>query len=396
MASATEGTGRSSLPFLINFFFLYTTFAVVAPYLQIFLRVRGFAASEIGLLLGSFEIAGVAGPLVIGQLADRTGRYRRVLIAAIVASVAFFLPLRFAEALPVALFFAVALGFAYKPGIPLTDALATRSLPDPTHQYGRVRIAGSLGFVVGSLVFQFSGLLDASSATSILLCFAGASVFHVAAATTLPRSTESHAAAGPNPGGLTAFDWVFWLGIAVVFLGRFGITAHYSFFSLYLVEEFGYQWVSLVWVVGAAAEIPVIFFSGALIRRFGLGAMFAAALLGVSARLVVYTLATGLPAVVGAQLLHALTFGVFHTAGVAFVQLKVHPSRRALGMAVYMSLGIGVPGFLGSAAGGYLLEHLGFRTMFGSYAVVPILGVLLLLLLRKPMRELSLRSRRSE
>ena len=111
--------------------------------------------------------------------------------------------------------------------------------------------------------------------------------------------------------------------------------------------------------------------------------------------MVVYALATGLPAVVGAQLLHALTFGVFHTAGVAFVQLKVHPSRRALGMAVYMSMGIGVSGFLGSAAGGYLLEHLGFRTLFGSYAIVPLLGVLLLLLVRKPMRELSLRSRRS-
>jgi hypothetical protein len=49
-----------------------------------------------------------------------------------------------------------------------------------------------------------------------------------------------------------------------------------------------------------------------------------------------------------------------------------------MGMAVYNAVGIGLANFLASVAGGYLLEAYGFVALFVTYAIVPIIGVMVL------------------
>jgi PPP family 3-phenylpropionic acid transporter len=79
-----------------------------------------------------------------------------------------------------------------------------------------------------------------------------------------------------------------------------------------------------------------------------------------------------------AQLLHALTFGTFHTAAVAYVNAKIPAERRGLGMAIYNAIGIGLASFLASIAGGYIVEAHGYTVLFLSYAAVPLGGIAIL------------------
>jgi MFS family permease len=60
----------------INYFFLFISWAILSPYLQLYLKDRGVSPSRIGLLLGCLELAGIAGPMLIGRLADRLTAYR--------------------------------------------------------------------------------------------------------------------------------------------------------------------------------------------------------------------------------------------------------------------------------------------------------------------------------
>jgi hypothetical protein len=63
-----------------------------------------------------------------------------------------------------------------------------------------------------------------------------------------------------------------------------------------------------------------------------------------------------------------------------------------MGMAAYNAIGIGLPTFLASVAGGYIVEAHGFAALFTAYATVPLLGVAVLALfggLLLPRRSLA-------
>ncbi|HYW83252.1 MAG TPA: MFS transporter [Spirochaetia bacterium] len=374
--------------FLANYFFLFITYAVLAPYLQLYLKARGMSPSRIGILLGSLEVAGLAGPILLGRLADRSSGYRALLAGCILVPVIAFIPMELTTRFPLYLACVVAMGFAYRATTPLLDSLVSRILPDPARQYGKFRTAGSVGFILVSLLFQFTGLVSGESSVSILLAFVVTAVCAALVVGTLPRSPRTGPRPAPNaaakehagaqPHMYDGFDGKFWAVIAVIFLGRFGIGAYYSFFSLYLQQTFPRSGVSIFWAIGSIAEIATMWFSGALIRRWGLRVLLVISLAAISLRLGLFVIAPTLLVVCLAQLLHALTFGTFHTSAVAYVNLKIEHDRRGTGMAIYNAVGIGLPSFLASVAGGYILEAHGFVVLFLSYAAFPIVGIAVL------------------
>lgn len=373
----------------LGYALVFATYAVLTPYLPLYLGARGFGPSRIGLLLGCFELAGIAGPILVTLLADRLQRYRRFLALSLLASVACFLLLHASRSPALAFPLVIGLGFCYRSAIPLLDALFGRLLDDPARQYGLVRVAGSIGFLAASLALQLTGWVSGSRPETILAAFAALAVPAAFAAIVLPavpRSAGEAAAGRPTAAADRAgptvprdgFDRRFWTVIGVLFLARFGMSAYYSFFSLYLRDSLSAANVSAVWAVGAAAEVPLVLFSGRIIARFGVRATLAAAVAAITVRLALYGLLPFLAVVVPTQLLHALAFGALHTASVAYVNATIDASRRGLGMAVYNALSIGLASFVASGLGGYLVEAAGYRGLFLVYAGVPVLGLAVL------------------
>ncbi|HUV08524.1 MAG TPA: MFS transporter [Spirochaetia bacterium] len=174
------------------------------------------------------------------------------------------------------------------------------------------------------------------------------------------------------------FDRHFWLYMAIIFGAWFGNSANSAFFSIFLQEQFGFRSVSGMYALGAVAAIPVFFFSTFLIRRVGIQRMFFVSLSTIILRLLVYALIPNIWAIVVTRLFSALTFALLHTASVAYINLKVNKSRQALGMAIYMAVGLGLSGFLGSSVGRFILERTGFQTLFLLYAGPPALSFLII------------------
>jgi len=372
---------RAAVSFFTNYFLLFVSFGILTPYLQLYLKARGFSPSRIGVLLGIIELAGIVGPILVSRLADSRTAYRALLAVSLVVSVIAFVPLQLTSEFPVYVFCIAIMGFSYRSTAPLLDSAVSRILPDPGRQYGRFRVAGSIGFIVVSLVLQFGGIVSGDSSLSILVAFCATALLAAGAAALLPVVPKSapllRAVAQDRRG--SAFDLRFWAVITVVFLGRFGMGAYYSFFSLYLRDTFGASSaVSLMWAVGALAEIAPIWFSGRLIGRWGLRSVLVVSLASVSIRLLLFVLAPSLAVISLAQLLHAFTFGTFHTAAVAYVNTKIPAERRGMGMAIYNAIGTGLASFLASVVAGYILEAHGYVALFLSFAAVPLGGILIL------------------
>jgi MFS transporter, PPP family, 3-phenylpropionic acid transporter len=372
-----------------NYFFLSLANGILMPYLPLYLKARGLPASRIGVLLACLELAGMAGPMLLGRLADRKAAYRGILAVCFVIPMAVMLPMQWTTSFAAFIVLTSVLGFTYRATIPLLDSLVSRILTDPARQYGRLRVAGSFGFIAISLIVQLSGLVSGDTSAPILAAFlatetcAALAVAFLPAAPRLPPAVrEEEPSAAPHPAArrFDGFDAKFWIVMGVIFLGRFGIGAYYSFFSLYLKQAFPAANVSLLWAIGPLAEAFTLWFSGSLIRRWGIRTLLMLSLAAMSIRLGLFIVAPTVLVVAMAQLLHAFTFGTFHTSAVAFVNEKIGHDNRGLGMAIYSAGANSLPALLASAAGGYILQEHGFVTLFASYAAVPMAGILVLAL----------------
>ncbi len=106
--------------------------------------------------------------------------------------------------------------------------------------------------------------------------------------------------------------------------------------------------------------------------------MLALSLASISVRLSLFVIAPSIAVVAAAQLLHAFTFGTFHTTAIAYINSTIARERRGLGMALYTTCGVGLPSLLASLVGGFVLQAHGFAVLFLSYATVPVVGIVLL------------------
>ncbi len=377
--------------FGLNYFLFFSTIAVIAPYLQVILKAKGFSPAGIGLLLGFYELSGIAGPLLAGWIAEKIGRYRLLMLvfSLAVGGLLFFLGL--SSSFVCAGFSLVLFGIFYRPIPSLQDALASRVLHNPVKSYGNVRIWGSIGFVFISLVLQFTGFLDVTSSFRIVLVFSVFAFFLFLSTLMLPevhqvyeqseKKNEHSVLQNGNFSHLfSGLTLPFLLALITVFFIKIGLSGYYSFFSLFLQNTYHLQSVSGIWAIGALAEIPMILWGSRLVTRFGPSSMLILSVIGASLRLFIYASGLPLPVILAAQLLHAFSFGLIHITMISIINHTIRPQRRAFAMSLYGGIGFGLAGFIGSSVSGYVLQKLGFTALYifsGSITLVPLIPVFL-------------------
>jgi MFS transporter, PPP family, 3-phenylpropionic acid transporter len=133
--------------------------------------------------------------------------------------------------------------------------------------------------------------------------------------------------------------------------------------------------------LGVLAEVFALLAFPRLLRRFSLRVLFAAAFAATALRWALVARAHSAPLLIGLQLLHALSFGVFWGTAVEAMQRVVPVRLRATGQALFSALVFG----LGNAAG-YALSGAGYdrygsaAPLYARAAAVEVLPLLLLLL----------------
>ncbi len=396
-AGFPPGVGRR---FLLAYAALFVPFAITTPYLQKLLALRGFAPDRIGLILGCFEAMAVVAPPVWGYLSDRTHRPRLILGLCIAAGAPVFALFNWVQGFPAALAVAVLFGLFYRSLIPLTDGITFRFIHRHGGDYGRIRIGGSMGFIACMLLVEPLGLGSSRDGALIIAAVVGACLLHLLSVGLLPaaeappeagdagaRTCRGGGAGGaesvPHEGLLQALRTIaqpaiVWFTLCV-FLCRVAMMAYYGFFTLYLADELGIQAAGFIWLLGPLSEIPIIYWSRAIMARIGVRNLFALGLVGAALRLGGFSLAHGLWAVIPLQFLHSLTFGAYHCASVTYVSRVVPPRLQSTAQTLFAGITVGGGMMVGGALGGVVARQAGFRPMFAAAALLAVLTLGLLL-----------------
>lgn len=367
----------------ISFFMFFATYALIIPYFQIFLYGKGFSASETGLLIGFWEVAGIAGPFVLGAVSDRTGRFRGVLLFASLISYIMLMLMVPAESFILVLGATILFGFFYKPMMSVCDAMVSFRLPDPDHDYGHVRVMGSVGFAAVMIFFQVTGIFSSPTPAMIAHGTLITGSFFLLSLLFLPRGErivheKDPAAEQSRAGKKLKLPRFFLIIIIATTFSKIGFSGHYSFFSLFLQEKLHVEDVGIYWLIAVWAEIPVILFGGKILRRVGRYRSLIIAMAAMSIRMFIYTLTDSLIIIGAVQLLHGLAFGLFHASFISYVNMRLPREQKTLGMSLYISVVGGLGAFIGSPLCGVLIESSGYSLMFRSMSLFPVAGIALI------------------
>jgi PPP family 3-phenylpropionic acid transporter len=347
------------------FLFCYYAYAgTFSTYASLYFQGKGMSVAQIGILMSLIQVLRIFGPNVWGYVADHSER--RVLVlrltgaAALVSFSGFIFGSTFAH------FFAamVLLNLFTSAQGPICEALMLSEMRGDLTYYGRIRLWGSIGFIVTVMLSSF--LMDWQGTDALIWFCAVLLVCVLGAAFRLkevPRVTH----AGKAPALLAVLRrkevLAFFSSTALM------VSAHaalYTFYSLYL-EKQGYSKTvtGLMWSVGVVAEVLCFYYQAPLFKRWGAKRlMYACLAIGVLRFALIGAGAQSLVLLVLAQLMHAATFALHHSASVQTMQRWFGGPLQARGQALYISISYGVGASIGSLALTQVWESAGPQAIY--------------------------------
>lgn len=342
---------------LSSFYFCYfASIGAFMPYWGLYLDAQGFSAGQIGELMAIILGTKIIAPNVWGWVADRSGQRTRVIrVAAGLAMLCFSGLLFFSGYWWVAAFMAL-FSFFWNAALPQFEATTMNHLGEKTHAYSRIRMWGSIGFVlsVASLGAVFERF-DVQILPWIVLGLL--SVLWLV--TWRVRDGAGHPVHAEPPSLATTLRIP---AVALLLIACFLMQAshgpYYGFFTLYLENhDYSRTVAGYLWALGVLAEVGVFLMMHRWLPRFGAWRLLSLALLITTLRwglLAVYV--DVLPMLVLVQVMHAASYGLYHAAAISLVHGFFVGRQQGRGQALYTSLSFGVGGALGSLAGGYVWD----------------------------------------
>jgi len=360
-------------------FCYFAAIGLFNPYAPLWFQSLGFSTLLIGGISALQSWTRVFAPYAWSWWGDHGGRRVELIRLAAAGTLLAALGLLGVQAaVPVAA--VTALLFLANSGVvPLYEATLTQLLQTvdgiDSARYGRVRMWGSLGFIVS--VTAFGALLQAFGIGIFPWFVAAMNALMLAAALRLPatRNDLVHDEPAPPVLPLLRRPEVAWF-FASIFFTVLAHTSLYAFFSLYLVDlGYGKAAVGGLWALSVVVEIVFFWMQGRWLPRLPLY-RWLELVAGVTALRFVAVAGWGawLPVLLLAQATHAITFAAHHSACIGLVH-QLFPGRlRGRGQALYTMLGYGLSGMLGGLGGGWLIARMGYAAVFWAAALCGVLA----------------------
>ena len=356
------------------YLFYFAALGCLVPYWGLYLKGLGFSAVEIGELMAIPMATKFLAPYVWGAFGDYLGhRMKIVRLGSLLTSI-IFLAVFWVESFWGLATAMVLFSFFWNAVLPQFEAVTFRYLGREVARYARIRLWGSIGFIVAVALLGVA--IDQTSERVILpILLAMYSAIWFSSLTISDPAAEPEQRAQPSITAVLKVPAVIAFFL-VCFMLQAGHGAYYAFYSIYM-EETGYSktLIGQLWALGVFAEVLVFIVMHRLLHRFGARRVLMASLLLAALRWLIIGYFPGdLALMLFAQTLHAATFGTFHASAIHLVHHYFTGRHQGRGQALYSSLSFGAGGAAGSLTSGFLWASGGAAVMFSASALISLLA----------------------
>jgi PPP family 3-phenylpropionic acid transporter len=384
LSRATPGMPEATAARLgvrISLFFgaLFLAYGVVVPYFPVWLDSRGLDPLQISTVTAAPLFLRLLVTPAIGLLADRLGNYRLVIVALAWGALALILGLSLVGGYAPILIIGVAFLLANGTMLPLIETIAVGGVRTAGLDYGRMRLWGSITFIVAN--FAGGVVIEALGGSAALWMIALAAVLTIAAAVALPPPPVSAQTASPP-----RTDWLsssparlLRSRLFILFLIAIGCThgAHATFYTFgalhWQAQGLSAAWVGTLWAIGVIAEVVLFAFSAPVVRRFGPAELIVAGAFASVVRWGAMAFDPPLALLIPLQVLHALTYGAAHLGAILFITRAVPAKGMGSAQAFYSTIAAGLAMGIVGLISGALYARVGGEVYFVP-ALVAIIG----------------------
>ena len=353
-------------------------FVVLGVYLE---KGLGFSGTQIGNIYGTMALGGILAPMLIGQIADRYFSSEKLMAFLHLAGAGMLYLM--AQIKDPTQFYVVTLVYAllYSSTLVLANSITFTHVPDGARDFPRVRVLGTLGWIVANLIVGFVLPLFYTKPDQThlpLLLAAGFSAVLGVTSFFLPHTPPTGKVGEAFP-ALRAVGLLKSPSFAVFFGVSFVITIvlafYYTFTGNYLNDstlprlpnEINLHFfkigmtVATIMTIGQWAELVLLPFLPWFLRVMGMKWVIAVGMLAWGVRYLLFALGAegdvSAWVVIGSLALHGVCFDFFFAAGFIYVDNEAPKEIRASGQALFTFLTYGVGMWLGNMLSGYVVDH---------------------------------------
>ncbi len=377
-------TSEQRLVFIKISLFYGLVFLIVGAFTPFFpqlLAAKGFDEQQIGVVLGISILVRVISAPICGFIIDRWQRVRLPLaimgygLAITFASLAFF------DSFYAVVFMTLLISAIFAPVIPVTEAIGTAAAARYTLDYGKMRLWGSIAFLVASTT---AGILIQSFAmTGLITWLIVCSLAIVIGSYSLPKiqeATEQNHTVNIKDTLKLLKSSRFLLAICAFSFIQASHATYYSFSTVHW-ESIGFSntFIGLLWSLGVLAEIILFLFASSLTSKFGIIGLGLIGAIAANIRWVILAEDPGYTLLIITQLGHALTFGATQLGLILFMQKEVDIKLGTTAQTIYSALSGGIFMASGTATAGLLYRY---DSSYAYWLMVLMSSVAIILLLK--------------
>jgi nucleoside transporter len=350
---------RLGLMMFLQYFAWGSWFVTLGTFLA---GTLGSSGAQIGQAYSTQAWGAMLAPLAIGVIADRWFRAERLLALLNLVGAGLMLALTRSEGF--AGFFPILLAYMllFMPTLALANGIAFRHLPDAVRRFPRVRVWGTIGWIVAGLAISFVFAWDAPAAVAdgalrgTFYLAAGASLTLAVYSLTLPATPPPRNAGNPLQALSMLRDKDFLAFVVASVLICIPLAFYYQHANQFLVE-LNVSDATAKQSLGQVSETLFMLVLPLLLHRFGIKATL---LIGMTAWATRYGLfafgqTQGWALLVGIAL-HGVCYDFFFVTGQIYTERKAAPGTEiaAQGLITFATYGIGMA--IGFAVAGAIVD----------------------------------------
>jgi PPP family 3-phenylpropionic acid transporter len=366
----------------IYYFLYFGAISILFPFLALFYQGQGLTGGQIGLLAAISPIISFFGAPLWTGAADASHRHKPAAILSILGVVTVTIIFPQVASFGGLLLMISLWAFFGSPTGSLVDSAVLTLLGDRKERFGRIRLWGTIGYGV---IAPFAGTLIGR--LGLKWAFWGYAILMLGGLLVLTRIPfRQSRSSGSFRGGMRVLfanqAWVLFL--VMVFIAGVGMATINNYLFVYM-QSLGATktLMGIALTFSTLSEIPAMFFSDRLLRRFGARGMLVIAMTTIGLRLLCYSLTTQPWIVLVIQLCHGLTFAAIYTAGVYYADQIAPPGMKATTQGMFNGTLMGFGSAAGGLLGGLLLDRFSPGGMYAFAGTLVLVGLIVFLLVER-------------
>ncbi|WP_209122234.1 MFS transporter [Alkalihalobacillus sp. BA299] len=364
---------RSVLRLMAYLFFAYSIMTIVISYIPVYFRYQGVTAKDLGILLAVGPLASIFAQPFWGYMSDKFKTIKRVLLIVVTGTfVSTFVLFQMNHLAGYTIMMFVLFLFL-APVTALGDSLSQKTALKHKVSFGRIRMWGSLGFAVVSLLAGYYLTFVGIQYIMYPILFMAVVAFLFATSLSDVKTTNKpvtilHAVKlGANPR-------LFIFLLIIVFVSVTHRTND-TYLGIFITELGGKEsLIGWAWFTGVVSEAIVFFATAFWFRKFTPLTFLMISAVLYSVRWYFMGAATSPETLLVFQALHGVTFGIFYIAAFQIVSKLVPEELQATGHVLFITTFFGISGIIGAFVGGLVIQNAGVAQLYSYLGYLSIIG----------------------